>query len=91
MKTREELEQAVEEASDAYYAADDARDDAKIAYGIATNDLAVYDKENWVGLTDDEIFAIGKELGLKCSLGGNLNIDIDYAKAIGAKLKEKNT
>jgi hypothetical protein len=51
----------------------------------------VYDKENWVGLTDDEIFAIGKELGLKCSLGGNLNIDIDYAKSIGAKLKEKNT
>ena len=43
---REELVRAVEDASDAYYAADDARDDAKIAYGIATNALAVYDKEN---------------------------------------------
>jgi hypothetical protein len=51
-------------------------------------DLCSYE---WVGLTDDEIFAIGKELGLKCSLGGNPNIDIDYAKAIEAKLKEKNT
>ena len=48
-------------------------------------------KRDWIGLTDDEIFAIGKELGLKCRLGGNPNIDIDYAKAIEAKLKEKNT
>ena len=37
---------AMEDAIDAYYAADDARDDAKIAYGIATNDLAVYNKES---------------------------------------------
>ena len=45
----------------------------------------------WVSLTDDEILAIGKELGLKCRLGGNQNIDFDYARAIDAKLKEKNT
>jgi hypothetical protein len=45
----------------------------------------------WVGLTDEEIYAIGKELGLKCRLGGNPNIDLDYARAIEAKLKEKNT
>jgi hypothetical protein len=51
-------------------------------------DLCSYE---WVGLTDVEIFAIGIVLGLKCSLGGNPNIDIDYAKAIEAKLKEKNT
>jgi hypothetical protein len=49
------------------------------------------EKGEWVGLTDEEVFAIAKELGLKCSLGGNPNIDIDYAKAIEAKLKEKNT
>jgi hypothetical protein len=35
-------------------------------------------------LTDEHIFAIGKELGLKCRLGGNTNIDIDYARAIEA-------
>ena len=35
-------------------------------------------------LTDEHIFAIGKELGLKCRLGGNPNIDIDYARAIEA-------
>lgn len=45
----------------------------------------------WVGLTDEEIMAIGKELGLKCRLGGNPNIDFDYARAIEAKLREKNT
>jgi hypothetical protein len=43
-----------------------------------------------VGLTQDEVLAIGKELGLKCRLGGNTNIDFDYAEAIEAKLKGKN-
>jgi hypothetical protein len=51
-------------------------------------------RENWIPLyttpqqrkplTDEQIFAIGKELGLKCRLGGNTNIDIDYARAIEA-------
>jgi hypothetical protein len=44
----------------------------------------------WVGLTDAEVLAIGKELGLKCKMGGNPNIDFDYAKAIEAALKAKN-
>ena len=35
-------------------------------------------------LTDEQIAAIGKELGLKCRLGGNPNIDFDYARAIEA-------
>ncbi len=35
-------------------------------------------------LTDEQIMAIGKELGLKCRLGGNQNIDFDYARAIEA-------
>lgn len=35
-------------------------------------------------LTYEEIAAIGKELGLKCRLGGNPNIDFDYARAIEA-------
>jgi hypothetical protein len=47
-------------------------------------------KREWVGLTEEEVLAIGRELGLKCRLGGNPNIDIDYAQAIEAKLKEKN-
>jgi hypothetical protein len=48
-------------------------------------------QRQWVGLTPEEVLAIGKELGLKCKLGGNPNIDFDYAEAIEAKLKEKNT
>ena len=35
-------------------------------------------------LTDEQIMAIGRELGLKCKLGGNQNIDFDYARAIEA-------
>lgn len=35
-------------------------------------------------LTDEQILAIGKELGMKCRLGGNQNIDFDYARAIEA-------
>lgn len=35
-------------------------------------------------LTDEQIMEIGKELGLKCRLGGNPNIDFDYARAIEA-------
>jgi hypothetical protein len=53
MTTREELVKVVADARDAYYAADDARDDAKVAYDTAfaaydtaTNALAVYDKGN---------------------------------------------
>jgi hypothetical protein len=37
-----------------------------------------------VPLTDEQIYAIGKELGMKCRLGGNPNIDLDYARAIEA-------
>ena len=33
-------------------------------------------------LTDEQIMAIGRELGLKCRLGGNPNIDFDFARAI---------
>ncbi len=35
-------------------------------------------------LTDEQLQEIGKELGLKCRLGGNPNIDFDYARAIEA-------
>jgi hypothetical protein len=48
-------------------------------------------RQPWVGLTDEQIMAIGRELGIKCRLGGNSNIDFDYARAIEAELKEKNT
>lgn len=48
-------------------------------------------QRQWVGLTKDEVLAIGRELGWRCRLGGNPDIDFDYAKAIEAKLKEKNT
>jgi len=35
-------------------------------------------------LTDEQIYAIGKQLGMQCRLGGNPNIDIEYARAIEA-------
>jgi hypothetical protein len=38
-------------------------------------------------LTDDQIMKIGRELGMKCRLGGNQNIDFDYARAIEAAHK----
>ena len=46
MKTREELVKAVKDASDAWYAADDARDIAEVAYDAALFALADYDEEN---------------------------------------------
>jgi hypothetical protein len=48
-------------------------------------------KRKWIGLTDEEVLSIGKELGLKCKLGGNPNIDFDYARAIEDLLRKKNT
>jgi hypothetical protein len=40
-------------------------------------------------LTDEEILAIGRELGMKCRLGGNPNIDFDYARAVEAAIWSK--
>ena len=45
MSTREELVKAVEDASDAFYAADDTKDYYYNAYVIADAALAAYDKE----------------------------------------------
>ena len=56
-------------------------------FGRKYRNIALYDRpqaREWVGLTDEEIMAIGRELGLKCRLGGNSNIDFDYARAIEA-------
>jgi hypothetical protein len=50
----------------------------------AVNIIPLYTTPQRKPLTDEQIFAIGKELGLKCRLGGNTNIDIDYARAIEA-------
>ena len=46
MMTREELVQAVKDASDAFYAADDTKDYYYNAYVIADAALAAYDKES---------------------------------------------
>lgn len=51
----------------------------------------VIEEPKWIELTIDEILEIGRELGKKCRLGGNPNIDLDYAKAVSDKLREKNT
>jgi len=48
-------------------------------------------EKEWVSLTQEEILAIGRELGLKCRLGGNPSIDFDYYYVIDEKLREKNT
>ena len=43
-------------------------------------------QRTWVGLTDEEIWQIATD----CTIGGDLHAD-KFAKAIEAKLKEKNT
>ena len=48
-------------------------------------------KREWISLTAEEVLSIGKNLGLKCKLGGNPNIDFDYARAIEDLLRKKNT
>ena len=62
---------------------------------VGSNDWDVHTctppQRTWVDLTDEEIMAIGRGLGAKCRLGGNPNIDFDYARAIETKLKETNT
>ena len=76
-----------------YYAEEEAKAVAKRIGGTCFA-FPLYVKpqlpREWVGLTDAVVLAIGKELGLKCKLGGNPNIDFDYAKAIEAALKAKN-
>ena len=44
-------------------------------------------KREWVGLTDDEVAIICGE----CAASAHKTDDISYARAIEAKLKEKNT
>jgi hypothetical protein len=46
-------------------------------------------RKEWVGLTDDEIVAVNKEEGTCWEVPDSLAITV--AKAIEAKLKEKNT
>jgi hypothetical protein len=47
-------------------------------------------KREWIGLTRERILEIGRELGKKCRLGGNPNIDLDYAYAVEEELKKVN-
>jgi hypothetical protein len=53
--------------------------------------LPLYAHPPRTALTDEQILAIGRELGVRCKLGGNPNIDFDYARAIEAAhgIKEK--
>ena len=44
----------------------------------------MYYKQEWVGLTDEEAYKIYRDCG-------DLNVRINIARAIEAKLKEKNT
>ena len=46
MSTREELVKAAKDASDAWFAADDARDVAEVAYDAAVFALVDYDEKN---------------------------------------------
>ena len=57
---------------------------------IVTQEIPVGEvyKREWVGLTDDERAAIGREMAKTLP---NRWIDFDYARAVEAKLKEKNT
>jgi hypothetical protein len=58
---------------------------------LAESTLQPAPQKEWVGLTEEDIYAIGKHLGQACRLGGNPDIDIDYARAIEDKIKELNT
>jgi hypothetical protein len=60
----------------------DLLDDLK----VANLKLSVRSQRTWVGLTDDEIVLIVAE----CA-ASHQHTDIHFAKAIEAKLKEKNT
>ena len=62
-------------------------------YVVQTNyDIPLYTappRKEWVGLTDEEIVAVNKEEGTCWEVPDSLAITV--AKAIEAKLKEKNT
>jgi hypothetical protein len=47
--------------------------------------------KEWTCLTDEDIYAISNEFEEVCQLHPHPYLDIDYARAIEAKLKEKNT
>ena len=61
-------------------------DPDKVVYAKAEYDLPV--KKEWVGLTDEEI-----EQGMKqaYSIVQGRNLEVAFARAIEAKLKEKNS
>ena len=50
------------------------------------DDVPLYAKREWVGLTDDEIALVCAE----CAASAHNWNDISFARAIEAKLKEKN-
>lgn len=54
------------------------------AYELSGNPLPWERGDTWVGLTDDEIKAV------RVSCGSPLAIHLEFARAIEAKLKEKN-
>ncbi len=51
------------------------------------DDVPLYAKREWVGLTDEEIALVCAE----CAASAHNWNDISFARAIEAKLKEKNT
>jgi hypothetical protein len=55
-------------------------------FAMFISGIVNYKKSAWVGLTDEHIW----QLATDCTIGGDLHAD-KFARAIEAKLKEKNT
>ena len=63
-------------------------DDEQVMVDLMHADMKISGVQpKWVGLTDDERAAIGREMAKTLP---NRWIDFDYARAVEAKLKEKN-
>jgi len=61
-------------------------------FRFARESQGVYKKREWVGLTDDEVFKILDDvIGFNTCFGLETNFVRAFARAIEAKLKEKNT
>lgn len=55
-------------------------------FAMFISGIVNYKKSAWVGLMDDEMWQLVND----CTIGGDLHAD-KFARAIEAKLKEKNT
>ena len=90
----EAMKWAIEVFLDRYSTADQVAD----VIGALRQAIEQAEKREWVGLTDEEIFTLSDEhlIAVQEYIGcgefvSSIDGEIEFAKAIEAKLKEKNT